>query len=218
VVCANDGNVAASFPIMVRVTLRREGRVMNLPSNVSRAIRDVQQRVKAAGGELHPTDPLNAAYFVTWLSEKNLLNDATIASSVIENILYSKVNEHYKQMVWKVQPPKLKRDNLLAAGITSTEKPLDRIALGKETDARTADEKDQQKATEKIDQMIDQFHPASRRPGTIDHKTKTEVQTLLRDHVAKEKARGVRMTELVPVVGDFIEKKYLEIERAISHL
>lgn len=190
---------------------------MNLLPNVSQAIRDVQKRVKAAGGELHPTDPLNGAYFIVWLTEEGLLSDATVSPTVIENVLYAKINQHYKQMTWSVPPPKLKRDIRQTANITTTEKSVDRVALGKEVEAKGAYGKLQKDSEHQINVLIDGFNPAAKRGG-INYRAKEDVQKQLRSHLAQEKARGVDLSQVLPKIREFIEDTYKKIEREIERL
>jgi len=44
------------------------------------------------------------------------------------------------------------------------------------------------------------------------------VQAQLRAHLASEKAKKMNLADAVPVIGDFINKKYKEVERAIERM
>jgi hypothetical protein len=92
-----------------------------------------------------------------------------------------------------------------------------RTQQGKDVDAKAAEDAAQKLAGEQINNLIDSFAPPSKRGG-IAHAVKDSEQKILRAHVEKERARGVKNKEIFPVIRDYVERKYREIELKIEQL
>src|SRR5262249_490002 len=98
-----------------------------LNPNAIAAISQVQKRILPA--QLHQPAPKNEELILGWVVGSGLLSKNE-SVTVYENFLYTKINEHYQELVWNVPPAKLKTERLRKANIANAEKPLDRIALG----------------------------------------------------------------------------------------
>ena len=190
---------------------------MQVLPNILEGIKAVAARLLPA--KLNQTSTKNVILILGWLAEENLLEDPNTPPAKIADVLEQEIRARLlnRELVWDEEPAKLKNERLRKANISTDEKPLNRGELSKEVEARDAYAALQKKSEEQIKNLIDGFSPANRR-GSINYPVKEAVQKQLREHLAKEKARGVNLADVFPKLQEFVEKKYREIERSIERL
>ena len=120
------------------------------------------------------------------------------------------------KLEWTVLPKKLTANPNRSENPHALDKGV-RTQQGKNVEAKAAYEKLQKDSRTKIINMIYSFNPPAKRGG-VDRRIKDDVEKQLLAHLAAEEARKVDLSKVVPVIREFIETKYREVERAIERM
>jgi hypothetical protein len=124
------------------------------------------------------------------------------------------------KLTWLVEPAKLKarQQNTAIQNKNDAAKSQDafaaKVKAGEVADAHAKAEAEAEKDTLSL---IATFFPISKR-GQLDHAKQSEVQKLLRDYVAKQKAIGAGMKSVQTMVSDEIRRQYELQERSVERL
>lgn len=133
---------------------------------------------------------------------------------------YSVFTAIFAVLPWRVKPAKLILLEKSAAPATlesSVKLNEQRAKVVADAEAAEKYAKEQSDYAQLALGLVDAFLPMNKRGG-IDHRKMGEVQTKLRDHIAKEKARGCSMKAVHKIVVDEIQRQYAQIERANERL
>ncbi len=141
-----------------------------------------------------------------------------------ENTLYDAAKEIYQELEWDIKPNRLLADERNAAQFAVPVKTESLVKLEQQRaktlkDAEIADAfaKQQEEFEMASLELIDAFLPLTKY-GRVDNRKRDDVQTLLKSHVAKEKARGCRMQDVHKIVAAEIQRQYTLIEKASERL
>jgi hypothetical protein len=159
----------------------------------------------------------NADFLVAEMKNRGLAPTADNYYKVIHQTLFA------GKLEWEIEPEILaaRRQKAGPARRTSAqESPHEwpkqqwgaKAKAAEATEARAKREAEFERATMEI---INNFTPRNRR-SQIDYAKKKEIQSHLRQYVEEQKARGVSMENVKPMVEDYIRKLQEAIQRTMT--
>ena len=134
--------------------------------------------------------------------------------------MYDAAKEIYRELEWEIKPAKLLREE--RATKPDKVESIQQVENDSEKKRRAGEAADafaKQQAEFEASAMtlVDSFLPMNKR-GSIDYRKMGDVQTQLREHIKKEKQRGVRMKDVHAIVVAEIQRQYSLIEKAGERL
>jgi hypothetical protein len=176
------------------------------------AVREAEQRLLPA----KLTDPakvgVNGHLIANYLTTNHLAPTA--------DNFYRAFNALIEKLEWTVKPAKLvlmEKSVAPPAVESSLKLSEERAKTVKAAEVADAYAKQQEEFEVAAYMLVDSFLPMTKR-GSIDNRKREEVQSLLKDHIVKEKARGCSMKAVHAVITEHIRKEYEKIERASERL
>ena len=134
--------------------------------------------------------------------------------------MYDAAKEIYRELEWEIKPAKLLREERATKPdkVESIQQ-LENDSEKKRRAAEAADAFAKQQAEFEASAMtlVDSFLPMNKR-GSIDYRKMGDVQTQLKEHIRKEKARGCSMKAVHGKVAEAIQQEYSAIERSMEKM
>ena len=154
----------------------------------------------------------NAHFLLAEMTNRGLAPTADNFYKVIQQMLFQ------GELEWEIEAETLaaRRQNAGPAKITSAQESREQWeAKAKAAQAAEATAKREAEFERATMEIINNFTPMNRR-SQIDYAKKSEIQNHLRKYVEEQKARGVSMESVKPIVEDYIRKLYEAIERTMT--
>jgi hypothetical protein len=159
----------------------------------------------------------NADFLVAEMKNRGLAPTADNYYNVIHQMLFD------GKLEWEIEPETLvaRRQNVGPARLTSAQESLHewpnkqweaQAKAAQAAEARAKREAEFERATM---ELINNFTPRNRR-SQIDYAKKSEIQSHLRKYVEQQKALGISMESVKPIVEDYIRKLQEAIQRTMT--